>query len=70
MEEKTKKIKEEVLKKLGKIKMKEDEINDLINEIKSKVDEINGVKEKPIKTNYGTSCLRLENQKGQLIDEY
>ena len=69
MGEETKKIKEEVLKKLGKIKMKESEIEDLINEIENKVDEINGVKEKPIKTGYGTSCLRLES-KGKLIDEY
>jgi hypothetical protein len=65
-----KEIKQEITKKLEKIKMKEDEITNLISDIEGKIDEINGEKPKPFTTGYGTSCLQIQTGKGKLIDEY
>lgn len=67
-----KKLKEQVLEKLGKLKMKQSEVDDIIAQIEGKVEEMNGEKpleQKPLKTGYGTSCLRLE-EKGKLVTEY
>jgi len=68
-EKEREKVKVEIRKKLQKLRMKQNEADDLIAEIEGKVDEINGVAH-PIKTGYGTSCLRLTNTKGRLITEY
>jgi len=67
MDKKVKKIKEQVLKKLKKIKMKQGEVDNLIEEIENKVEEMNG--EKKIKTDYGTSCVHLVGNKEEILTE-
>ena len=65
---KTEKLKERLKKALAKIKLQEEEIENVIAEM-------NGEKiieeEKPLKTNYRTSCIALESSKdGKLLTEF
>jgi len=68
MDAKLKKIKDEVLGKLGKLKTKQGEVDNIISDIENKVTEMNG--EKPLKTDYGTSCVHIQNKKGKILAEY
>jgi len=70
MDKNTKKVKEQVLKKLGKLKGKQEEVENLVNEIEDKIEEINGEIDKPLKTGYGTSCVNILSKKDKLLTEY
>jgi transcriptional regulator NrdR family protein len=63
--DKEEKMKNEIRKKLEKIKMKQNDIEDLIESIQGLVEP----EEKNVETNYGTSCLRLEKN-GKMLTEF
>ena len=65
-EKELKKIKQRLQKSLKKIKVKKEQIDDIIDEIEGIAEDIDG----ELSTNYGTSCVRLEKQNGNLLTEY
>lgn len=69
MNKQTEKLKKQVLKQLEKLKMKQNQVDNLIEDIEDKIEAMNG--EKPVKTGYGTSCLRLTTKdEANLLTEY
>ena len=64
---KTEKLKERLKKALEKIKLQGEVIENIIEEMNGKkvVEE-----EKPLKTNYRTSCIAIEDRKGKLLTEF
>lgn len=61
----TERLKKELRKKLEKINTDKKEIEEILKAIEGKT-----VKEKPVKTGYGTSCVQLRNTKKKLLMEF